>query len=68
MQIELTESDKYHGTEEIIRDMFAMLTNTQRKTLAKKMSAERSCLTECKSVWATVKEAKIQRWNKLCEA
>jgi hypothetical protein len=68
MQIELTESDKYQGDEQLFRDMFAMLNINQRKSLAKKMSAERAVLIEVKSVWATVREAQIQRWNKLCEA
>ena len=68
MQIELTESDKFHSNEQLLRDMFSMLSAAQRKMLAKKMSDERRVLTECKSVWATVKEAKIQSWNKLCEA
>jgi hypothetical protein len=70
MQIELTESNKNTGREQLFRKMFAMLSATQRKSMARELQLERDTFIGhvAESVWLPVKQAKIEVWNNLCEA
>jgi len=57
-------------THALLRSTFAMLSPAQRKSMAKELQYERDVFIGhvAESVWLPVKEAKIEVWNKLCEA